>query len=128
MKEQKYIQCILCEGDTFQEAVDKFNREMQRHKPFNPWFERAGEAFLIYIKVTEHAPETIAEAKTIEGCVHTCRECDYCQREMNRYGVADKRKKYGYCTRAKERKKVSLDEVVCDIFYIEHQDERKEAK
>ena len=91
MKEQKYIQCILCEGDTFQEAVDKFNYEMLRLKPFNPWFERAGEAFLIYIKMVDLAPETIAEAKHVEGCVHTCKECDYCKREMNRYGVADKR-------------------------------------
>ena len=128
MKEQKYVQCILCEGSTFQEAVDKFNYEMQRLKPFNPTFERAGEAFLIYIKMVDLAPETIAEAKHIEGCGHTCRECDYCKREMNRYGVADKRKKYGYCTRAGSRIKVSLDGAVCDIFYIEHQDERKEAK
>lgn len=47
---------------------------------------------------------------------------------MNRYGVADKRKKFGYCTRAGGRVKVSLDGAVCDIFYIEKQDERKEAK
>ena len=46
MKENKYMQCILCEGETFQEAVDKFNYEMMRNAAYNPTFERAGEKFL----------------------------------------------------------------------------------
>ena len=128
MREEKYVQCILCEGSTFQEAVDKFNFEMKRHKPFNPTFERAGEAFLIYIKVRDLAPETIAEAKALEGCRHICKECDHCEREMNRFGVADKRKKYGFCTKNNVRKKIKLNQPVCDAFYLEQQDQRKEAK
>ena len=45
MKENKYTQCILCEGDTFLEAVDKFNKVMRENAAFSPTFERAGEAF-----------------------------------------------------------------------------------
>ena len=63
MKTSKYTQCILCEGDTFQGAVDRFNEEMKRLAQLNPTYERAGDKFLIYVNLYEDIPETIAEAK-----------------------------------------------------------------
>lgn len=125
MKENKYTQCILCEGDTFQEAVDKFNEAMRENAAFSPTFERAGEAFLVYIKVVERAPETIVEAKQLEGCRHHCEDCSHCKRERNRFGEVDKRKKKAYCDLHERRTMTSM--VVCDSFYLEHQDERGEV-
>lgn len=128
MKETKYVQCILCEGDTFQEAVDKFNFEMKRNAIFSPTFERAEDKFLIYIKVYDLAPETIAEAKQLEGCKHRCKDCCWCERDLNRFGVVDKRKKTAMCIAGDTPKKIRIDASVCDIFYLEHQDEeRKEG-
>ena len=127
MKENKYMQCILCEGETFQEAVDKFNYEMMKNAAYSPTFERAGEKFLIYIKVTEFQPETIVEAKHLEGCDHICAECRHCERMLNRKGSIDKRMKVGYCTKDGKRRKIRTDSTVCDTFYLEHQDERKEV-
>lgn len=127
MKENKYMRCILCEGETFQEAVDKFNYEMMRNAAYNPTFERAGEKFLIYIKVTEFQPETIVEAKHLEGCDHICAECRHCERMLNRKGSIDKRMKVGYCIKGGKRRKIRTDSTVCDTFYLEHQDNRKEV-
>ena len=125
MKEHKYTQCILCEGATFQEAVDKFNREMQKHADFNPTYERAGESFLIYIKLTKFEPETVTETKHLEGCVNHCRECSHCVREKTRFGEIDARKKYGYCD-LNGMIKIRIDQIVCDEFYTENL-ERKEG-
>lgn len=128
MKENKYVQCILCEGETFQDAVDKFNFEMRRLSSFNPTYERAGGRFLIYINVRDFAPETIAEAKQLAGCKHKCSECVHCERDMNRFGVVDKRKKTATCMVGYEPRKIRIDSSVCDVFYLEHQDEmRKEG-
>lgn len=125
MKENKYIQCVLCEGETFQDAVDKFNREMARLAPFNPTFTEKGEAFLIYYKVTEFMPENIVEAKQLAGCRHHCEDCEHCVRDLNRSGEVDKRKKKAYCEY--HRRRTFTDMIVCDTFYLEHQDERREV-
>lgn len=129
MKENKYTQCILCEGETFQEAVDKFNSEMQRYSSFNPTFERAGEAFLIYVKLTALAPETVVEAKHLEGCAHSCEDCKFCERIRNRNGETDRRKKFAYCMRDGEqfKRKVRVDQIVCDEFYTDNLELRKEG-
>lgn len=126
MREDKYTRCILCEGDTFQEAVDKFNEVMYENRMFRPTFERAGERFLVYISLTHFAPETIVEAKEMEGCRHTCKDCEHCVRDMNRFGVADKRKKVANCVLGNVVKRIRLDDTVCDTFYLEGQD-RKEV-
>lgn len=128
MKEHKYVQCILCEGESFQEAVDKFNHEMKRLSSFNPTYERAGEKFLIYIKVYDLAPETIAEAKELDGCDYRCKDCVHCERELNRFGVVDKRMKRATCIAGSKPKPTFIHTKACDVFYLEHQDERKEAK
>lgn len=125
MKENKYTQCILCEGETFQAAVDKFNEVMRIHAAFNPTFERAGEKFLVYFKVTERTPETIVEAKQLEGCSHHCEDCSHCIRDLNRFGEVDKRKKKAWCELKNNKTMTSME--VCDTFYLEHQDERKEV-
>lgn len=127
MRENKYTQCILCEGSTFQEAVDEFNYQMMKNAAYNPTFERAGEKFLIYIKVTEFQPETIVEAKHLEGCNHICAECSHCERMLNRKGSIDKRTKVGYCIKNGTRRKIRTDSEACDTFYLEHQDNRKEV-
>ena len=125
MKSSKYVQCILCEGDTFQGAVDRFNEEMKRLAQLNPTYERAGDKFLIYVDLYEEIPETIAEAKHLEGCRHTCKDCEYCERELNRFGTVDKRRKKAMC--AATGSATWIDSEVCDTFYLEHMDERKEA-
>lgn len=125
MKEHKYTQCILCEGATFQEAVDKFNREMQKYADFNPTYERAGEAFLIYIRLVKFEPETVVEAKHLEGCTNYCRDCVHCVRETTRFGEIDSRKKCGYCS-LNGMIRIRIDQIVCDEFYTENL-ERKEG-
>lgn len=125
MREDTYTRCILCEGETFQEAVNKFNQAMYENRMYKPTFERAGEAFLVYIKMTQFAPETIAEAKSLEGCKHTCKDCEHCVRDLNRFGVADKRKKTATCHVGNVITRIRLDSSVCDRFYLEKQDERK---
>lgn len=126
MKEHKYTQCVLCEGNTFQEAVEKFNFEMKRHAPFRPTFERAGETFLIYYTVVDLAPETLVEAKCLDGFTNYCEECTECVREKNRSGNIDARKKYGYCSR-NGMQKIRIDQIVCDEFYTEDLEMRKEG-
>lgn len=126
MKEHKYTQCILCEGNTFQDAVNKFNTEMKRHAHLRPTFERAGETFLIYVTVVELAPETLVEAKHLDGCRHYCEDCASCVREKNRHGVIDARKKYGFCAE-QDMKKIRIDQIVCDEFYTADLEMRKEG-
>lgn len=126
MKTNRYTKCILCEGDTLQEAVDKFNAEMKSHAAFKTRFERAGEAFLIYVDVEELAPETIAEAKHLEGCDRYCTECSECVREKNRFGNIDARKIFGYCARQNMRK-IRIDQTVCDDYFINDLEMRKEG-
>lgn len=127
MKEKKYTQCILCEGATFQESVDKFNRVMRENSAFFPTYERVGESFLVFIKVTEHVPETVVEAKWLEGCRHYCSECEHCHRDLNRFGEIDKRKKTGTCHANGVIKKIRIDSIVCDTFYEEGQGQREEV-
>ena len=63
--------------------------------------------------------------RSLAGCRHHCEDCGYCVRDVNRFGEVDKRKKKAYCERHNRR--TLTDMVVCDTFYLEHQDERRDA-
>lgn len=127
MKTNKYTKCILCEGATRQEAVDKFNKAMIAYRADRPTYKQLDDGtFYIFITVTEHAPENFAEVKLLEGCHHLCSECSHCKRDLNRFGVPDKRKKYATCDVDDSR--VWLNQPVCDTFYIEGQDEDEETE
>ena len=124
MKENKYMQCILCEGKTLADAVSKFNEEMKRNAQFRPTYERVGDSFLIYVKVVEVMPESIAEANFMQGCRHRCEECSHCVRTKKTDGSTDYRSKHAKCAYSGNR--VRTDGWVCDTFYLEQQD-RKEG-
>lgn len=126
MKTSTYTQAILCEGVTFQDAVDKFNEVMMANRALKPTFERVGESFLVFVNLTDRVPETIVEAKELKGIRHTCQECGYCERDLNRFGEIDKRKLHGRCSKDSGRR-IRIDSSVCDTFYLERQDERKEG-
>lgn len=120
MKEKKYTKCILCEGETKQEAVDKFNAVMLENRLFNPTFVKDEDgAFYVYVTLYDYVPETIAESKELEGERNYCKDCPLCDRDRNRFGEIDKRKMYGFCTANGARRKVRLDMAVCDKFYTE---------
>lgn len=127
MREKKYTQCVPCIGTTLQESVQIFNTEMKRLAGMTTSYERVGDSFLIYVKLTELAPETLVEAKQMQGCDHVCKDCHYCERDRNRFGEVDARKKYGYCIQGTTRRKIRIDQTVCDTFYLEHQDKGKEV-
>lgn len=124
MKTSNYTQCILCEGATFEESVRKFNVEMRRNAHLKPTYERVGESFLIFVTLYDTIPETIAEAKELEGCKHYCSQCDHCIRPLNRSGKPDMRNKRATCDVT--GKHIRIDMLVCDTFYLENQDRKEE--
>jgi hypothetical protein len=127
MKTNRYPQIYLCDGENLAESVAIYNEFMRRHgddKTLSA--ERVGEKFLIRYTVQEYAPETFAEAKALEGCKHICAECTHCVRKLNRRGEPDKRSKRAACNLYGDSRTVWLDQQVCDEFYFERQDERKE--
>lgn len=121
MKDNRYIQCILCEGIDMADSVRRFNEEMRRLKEFEPTFERDGDRFLIYVRCKQLQPENIVEAKEMKGIHHTCVECEHCVRQNNRYGVPDGRIKKAICKKNGQPTKITSS--VCETYYLEHQDE-----
>ena len=126
MRDNKYMQCILCEGVDLADSVRIFNKEMKRLRELNPTFERYDNNFLIYVRCNQMQPENIAEAKEMQGINHKCIECEHCIRQMNSHGVPDRRIKKAICR--KDGSRISINTNVCDIFYIEHQDEETKFK
>lgn len=122
MKDHKYTQCILCEGKDLAESVKIFNEEMKKNGIKDPKFERVGDKFLMYVTVTEREPESLAEEMELKGHCHKCIECSHCEREKNKSGNYDARKKKAMCNR--KGKKVFINDDVCSIFYEEKQDGR----
>ena len=123
MKQNKYPQAILCEGKTFAESVEIFNREMRMLKGEKFTYERKDDSYIIYVECVDRQPEGIAEAREMQGIRHTCVECDHCIRQMNRYGVPDARIKKAVCN--KDGHMTTINTRVCNTYYIEHQDEEK---
>lgn len=123
MKDLKYKQCALCEGNTLAESVEIFNKEMKRLANFNPTYERYGDNFIIYYTCIEREPESLAEEMELKGCDHRCIECNHCERPKNRSGEFDGRAKKAMCL--KKGCKVFIDGRVCDEFYKEQQQDRK---
>ena len=121
MKESKYMQCVLCEGVDLADSVRLFNEAMLKYGKQNPTFERYGDNFLIYFKRYEYIPESISEAKELQGEDHRCVECEHCTRKMNRFGVPDKRTKKAYCEFKKQTTWITSR--VCDEYYNEHPDD-----
>ena len=118
MKESKYTQCVLCEGRTFQGAVEKFNIEMQRLSDYNPTYERAGKSFLIYYTIRKSVPEDIVEMKMLQGCRDKCEECAHCIRQKTDSGKVDKRTKRSFCEL--HNTITWIDSTVCEEFYMEN--------
>lgn len=124
MRVNKYTQCTPCIGATLAESVSIFNAEMHKLRAFKPTFERCGDSFLIYYTMEERVPETVVDAKELQGLFHRCEHCANCIRDRDRFGGIDKRKKHATC--GKDGERVRLDSAVCDDFYLRDY-ERKEA-
>ena len=120
MKVKRYKKCILCEGATLAESVKMFNDVMEELKDPNPDFERYNDSFLVYVTMYEQIPETVVEEKQVQGCSHTCKECNHCKRILTRKGEINKVTKKGKCDL--NGMSVFLESTVCEVFYEEHQD------
>ena len=102
-------------GNTPQEAAALFNEAIMELAPMHPQWTREGDTYYITYHVTWSEAETLAEEYELKGENHTCEECPFCVRDLNRFGEPHGRKKWATCARKGER--VRIEARVCDIYY-----------
>ena len=104
-------------GSTPQEAALLFNEAIMELAPLHPSFQREGDTYYIQHNVQIAEPENLADEHELKGEKATCKDCQKCIRDRNRFGDIDARKVYGTCAETGER--VRLRERACDIYYKE---------
>lgn len=109
----KQVEAIT--GSTPQELASNYNEAMKRLQGLNPKDEWHGDVVYIYYFTEETVTECLADEFELMGETHTCGECPFCTKKLNRHGEVDVRFKWAVCGKTGES--VTVKESACDIFY-----------
>ena len=112
----KQVEAIT--GNTPQELASNYNEAMKRLQGLNPKDEWHGDVVYIYYYTSEAVTECLADEHELEGDAHTCNECPFCVKKLNRFGVVDTRYKWAVCGKSGEP--TSIQSNACDIYYTMH--------
>ena len=94
------------------ETADLFNNTMLELAELNPTYERVGDAYWVFYKVTTDMSERLHE-NTSERTAQ-CVDCPYSVRDLNRHGNIDARRKWGTCAKTGER--IHIESAACEIY------------
>ena len=102
-------------GSTPQELANNYNEAMRRLKGCHPTDEWHGDVVYIYYFADETVAECLTDEHELLGDTHTCNECPYCTKQLNRHGEVDVRYKWAVCGKTGEP--VRIEEAACDTYY-----------
>lgn len=115
MKTTKMIQSRFIQGADGFETSSEFNQVMAELANLNPKWEREGNSFWIFYSVEQTEDESIVDMHEAAGEKAHCIDCPYCDRDLNRFGNIDGRKKWATCAKTGER--TNIDSRACEIYH-----------
>lgn len=119
MREMNIPQIEYISGNTPAESAALFNEAMMRLAPYHPTYERAGADFYIYYEITKAE----AEGEPKEAKKATCGDCPFLDKDLNRFGEIDKRKKWATCKKTDIRTR--MDTKACGFYYRQKRKEKE---
>lgn len=102
-------------GNTPQELANNYNEAMRRLQGCHPTDVWHGDVVYIYYFADESIAECLTDEHELLGDLHTCGECPFCSKKLNRHGNVDTRYKWAVCGKTGEPVKVQAP--ACDVYY-----------
>ena len=101
----------------YEAAINAKLDELAEHKPeLVIESVKDGTAYIRYT-FSEQVPENIADKFELMGVTYYCKDCDYCERILNKNGSINKQTKKAYCSH--HGKTIYFECVACETFFFE---------